>query len=58
MMRKVSYALANSLDSFIARSDGGADWILMDDEVLKEFPEFFKSFDAVLMGRKTYCVKN
>jgi dihydrofolate reductase len=53
-MRKVIYSLTNSLDNFIARPDGGADWILMDDEIMKEFPEFFKSFDIVLMGRKTY----
>ena len=53
-MRKVTYAVANSLDNFIARPDGGADWILMDDEVMQEFPKLFASFDTVLMGRKTY----
>ncbi len=53
-MRKVVYSLTNSLDNFIARTDGGADWILMDDEVMNEFPRFFASFDTVLMGRKSY----
>ena len=53
-MRKVVYSLTNSLDNFIARADGAYDWILMDDEVMKGFPEFFKSFDTVLIGRKTY----
>jgi dihydrofolate reductase len=53
-MRKVIYSLTNSLDNFIARADGGADWILMGDEVMKELPEFLKSFDAVLIGRKTF----
>ena len=38
-MRKVHYAVANSLDNFIAREDGGADWILMDDEIMAEFPK-------------------
>lgn len=55
-MRKVVYSLTNSLDNFIARTDGGADWILMGDEVMSEFPKFFESFDTVLMGRKTYDV--
>ena len=55
-MRKVVYSLTNSLDNFIARADGGADWILMDDELMEEFPKFFETFDTVLMGRKTYDV--
>jgi dihydrofolate reductase len=53
-MRKVVYSLTNSLDNFIARADGGADWILMGDEVMNEFPKFFGSFDTVLIGRKSY----
>jgi len=53
-MRKVVYSLTNSLDNFIARADGAADWILMGDEVMNEFPKFFASFDTVLVGRKTY----
>lgn len=55
-MRKVVYSLTNSLDNFIARADGGADWILMDDELMEEFPRFFEMFDTVLMGRKSYDV--
>lgn len=55
-MRKVVYSLTNSLDNFIARADGGADWILMDDELMNEFPGFFEMFDTVLMGRKSYDV--
>ena len=55
-MRKVVYSLTNSLDNFIARDDGGADWILMDDELMEEFPRFFEMFDTVLMGRKSYDV--
>ncbi len=55
-MRKVVYSLTSSLDNFIARADGAYDWILMDDEIMSEFPKLFASFDTVLMGRKTYDV--
>lgn len=53
-MRKVVYSLTNSLDNFIARADGGYDWILMDDEIMSEFPKLYASFDTVLIGGKTY----
>ena len=55
-MRKVVYSLTNSLDNFIARQDGGADWILMDEEMMEEFPKMMEVFDTVLMGRKSYDV--
>ncbi len=55
-MRKVVYSLTSSLDNFIARADGAYDWILMDDEIMSEFPKLFASFDTVLMGRKTYDI--
>lgn len=51
-MRKVKYFVANSLDGFIARSDGAVDWLLMDGDY--GMREFFASIDAVLIGRKTY----
>jgi dihydrofolate reductase len=53
-MRKVVYSLTNSLDNFIARTDGSADWILMGDEMMNEFPKMFARFDTILIGRKTY----
>jgi dihydrofolate reductase len=53
-MRKLVYSLTNSLDNFIARADGAYDWILMDDEIMSEFPKLYASFDTVLIGRKTY----
>ena len=55
-MRKLVYSLTNSLDNFIARTDGAYDWLLMGDEVMSEFPRFFATFDTVLMGRKTYDI--
>src|SRR5688500_10985866 len=53
-MRRVRYCLAVSLDGFIAGPNGEADWIVMEEEV--DFVSFFKQFDTVLMGRKTYDV--
>ena len=53
-MRKVVYSLTNSLDNFIARLDGGYDWIQMGDEMMNEFPKLIEPFDTVLMGRKSY----
>jgi dihydrofolate reductase len=53
-MRKVVYSLTNSLDNFIGRADGAADWILMDDEIMNEFPKLYARFDTILIGRKTY----
>jgi dihydrofolate reductase len=55
-MRKLVYSLTNSLDNFISRTDGSYDWILMDDEIMSEFPKYFASFDTVLMGRKSYDI--
>ncbi len=54
-MRKVKYFVANSLDNYIARKDGAVDWLLMDgtDYGMRDY---FKSIDAVLLGRKTYEV--
>ena len=51
-MRKIILSLTASLDNYIARSDGGYDWILMDKD--SGIGEFFKSVDTVLMGRKMH----
>lgn len=55
-MRLVTFGVANSLDNFIARPDGAADWLVWDDEVAAISKEFFKTIDTVVMGRKTYEV--
>ena len=52
-MRKVKYFVANSLDNFIARTDGAVDW-LFNDGTDYGMAEFFKTIDTVLLGRKTY----
>jgi dihydrofolate reductase len=54
-MRKVKYLVANSLDNFIARSDGGVEW-LFNDSTDYGMAEFFRSIDCMLLGRKTYEV--
>ena len=55
-MRSVRYAVAMSLDGFIAGPQGEADWIEMDPavDVAAFFKKFYAQFDIALMGRKTY----
>ena len=53
-MRKIRYAVAMSLDGYIAGPKGEADWIVMDPEV--NFGELWAQFDTLLMGRRTYEV--
>jgi dihydrofolate reductase len=51
-MRRIKYFVANSLDGFISRPDGGVDWLFMDQDY--GMAEFFRSVDVAVMGRKTY----
>ena len=51
-MKKIRYAVAMSLDGYIAGPNGEADWIVMDPEV--NFAELWAQFDTLLMGRRTY----
>ena len=53
-MRRVTLGLANSLDNYIARKDGGYDWIHWSKEVAEISSKFMKTVDALLIGRKTY----
>ena len=53
-MRKVVFHLTNSLDNYIARKDGAVDWILSSEETASAMTEFWKTIDAVAIGRKTY----
>lgn len=53
--RKIIVYIATSADGFIARPDGGIDWL--DRPSPKGhygYPAFFKSIDTILWGRKTY----
>src|SRR5262249_50593379 len=50
--RRVRYAVAMSLDGFIAGPNGEADWIVMDPEI--DFNEIYSKFGTMLMGRRTF----
>jgi dihydrofolate reductase len=51
-MRKVVLGLGISLDGYIARKNGAIDWLSMDWDY--DWRAFFKTIDAVLMGRKSW----
>lgn len=55
-MRKLKYHVACTVDGFIARPDGAFDCFLAEGEHVTDYLDSFKSYDAVLMGRKTYEV--
>jgi dihydrofolate reductase len=55
-MRKVVFGGANSLDNYIARPDHGVDWLLWGEEAAAVMADYWKTFDTILMGRKTYEV--
>jgi dihydrofolate reductase len=51
-MRRIRYAVAMSLDAFIAGPNGEFDWIIMDPEI--DFGAIYKQYDTFLMGRRTF----
>src|SRR6187431_2991140 len=53
-MPRVCYAVAMSLDGYVAGPQGESEWIIMDPEI--DFQALMSRFDTVLMGRKTYEV--
>lgn len=50
--RRVRYAVAVSLDGYIAGPRGEYDWIVTDPDI--DFGDIFSEFDTLLMGRKTF----
>jgi len=52
VMRRVRYAVAASLDGYIAGPKGEADWIIMNPEI--DFRAVFAQFDTFLIGRRTF----
>jgi len=51
-MRKVKLFIASSLDCYIAREDGGIDWLFTDADY--GYTKFYDSIDTIIVGRKSY----
>src|SRR3954463_5967025 len=51
-MRPVRYAVAMSLDGYIAGPQGEADWIVADPDI--DFRAIFARYDTALIGRRTF----
>ena len=56
MPLKCSVFIASSLDGYIARPDGGIDWLAGAAEKNEDYGyhNFFNSIDCLVIGRKTY----
>lgn len=55
-MRKVILFINTTIDGFVARPDGGLDWMQWDDEQVDEYftTDLRATADTILTGRKTY----
>jgi len=55
---KISVYIATSIDGYIARDDGGLDWLERTPTPNEDFgfEEFMDSVDVLVMGRKTYDI--
>jgi dihydrofolate reductase len=51
---RASVFVGASVDGFIARLDGGLDWLPGDDAEAHGYDEFMATVDALVIGRKTY----
>jgi dihydrofolate reductase len=56
MMPKTILYIASSLDGYIARADGGIDWLSVVDREGTDYgySEFYAGVDAIAMGSRTY----
>lgn len=52
--RKLVLYIASSLDGFIARPDGGVEWLPTGGEEDYGYAQFLSTVDTVIMGRRTY----
>jgi dihydrofolate reductase len=53
-MRELRYAVASSLDGFIAGPNGEFDWIVVDPDV--DFAVMYARYGGLVMGRRSYEV--
>ena len=53
-MRKVIFALSQSLDGFIESANGDLDWAIVDEEIHRHFNDLEDSIDIQLYGRRLY----
>lgn len=51
---RVNVFVATSLDGYIAREDGGIDWLPAGGEEDHGYAAFFASMDALVVGRNTW----
>jgi dihydrofolate reductase len=51
---KASVFIGTSLDGFIARQDGGLDWLPVDGGEPHGYTEFIATVDTIVIGRKTF----
>ena len=51
---RASVFIATSLDGYIARPDGGLDWLPPDGGEPHGYDEFIDTVDAIVIGRKTF----
>jgi dihydrofolate reductase len=56
MPRKVILGFGISLDGYIARRNGGLDFLVIDKEGESVMADFFSRIDTTIMGRKTAAV--
>ncbi len=59
-MRSVTLFIAASLDGYIARRDGGIDWLHGQDDSgddMASYEDFIRNIDTVIMGWNTYHQK-
>ncbi len=50
-MRKIILFVASSLDGYVAKNDGGVNWLPTNGS--SGYDEFYESVDTVIMGKKT-----
>jgi dihydrofolate reductase len=53
-MGRLIYSMNVSLDGYVAASDGGLDWTIIDEEIHTWWNDQMREADAVIWGRRVY----